>query len=153
MTWLLDGRTRFKPKQSGSSLYTFLLLRTVDRERKQEGDRSKRRRKMGVCFPPMFPNVCLVSKAGSMSGLLHPTGHECRNGPLNSRGSTSMLAHIYCPFPAAWEGLRDSTSSSNKHVEIDGSHTSQLRLAARFGEITFPGTNWEPVWGIKGTAH
>ena len=43
--------------------------------------------------------------------------------------------------------------SSNKHVEMDGSHISQLQLAARFGEITFPGTNWEPVLEIKGTAH
>ena len=31
----------FIPKQSGSRLYNFLLLWTVDRDRKQEGDRGK----------------------------------------------------------------------------------------------------------------
>ena len=36
---------------------------------------------------------------------------------------------------------------------MDVSHISQLQLAARFGEITFPGTNWEPVLEIKGAAH
>lgn len=36
---------------------------------------------------------------------------------------------------------------------MDGSHISQLQLAARFGEITFPGTNWEAVLELKGTAH
>lgn len=53
----------------------------------------------------------------------------------------------------ACQKLKSPASSSNEHIEMDGSHISQLQLAAKFGEITFPGTNQDFTLVVKGTAH
>ena len=150
VTWLLDGKARFKPKQSGSGLYSFLCCgQWTGRENKRVTGLSKRRRKRESILRWCFP----------MSGWFHGkfpywvySIQQVRNGSLNSKGSTSMPAPIFCPVQLPRRDW-DSTLSSNRHVEMDGSHISQLQLADRFGEITFPGTNWEPVLEIKGAAY
>lgn len=82
---------------------------------------------------------------------MQPTSAQIRPGM-----ELTIQLHIcqnLLPSPAARRDWKDLAPSSNKHAEMDGSHISQLQLAARFGEITFPGTNWEPILEIKGTAH
>lgn len=52
----------------------------------------------------------------------------------------------------ASQKLKTPASCSNEHIEMDGSHISQLQLAAKFEEITFPGTNQDFSLVIEGTA-
>lgn len=118
-----------------------------------------RRRKWGeggkvkVFFPPMFPSVCLVSREVSVLVPLHPTGHGVHRVDL----LIPRAPPPHQPAYAAWSSSLPETEetpapNANEHVEMDGSHINQLQLAARFGEITFPGTNWEPFLEIKGIA-
>lgn len=105
-------------------------------------------------FPPMFFSVCLVSKAVSILDPLHPTGHRAQGVSHSIPRFYQHACWYLLPLSSCLGGAEETLApSSNKRVEMDGSHISQLQLAARFGEITFPGTNWEPVLEIKGTAH
>lgn len=147
VTQLLGGRARFKPKQSGSSLCSFLLLPLNCRGRK-----NKRERRGEDRWGLFSSNVsqCLPGFKGS----LRPTGHRVHGAGHSPPGALPACLLVQtAPVQRPGRDRRDPAPSSNKHVEMDGSHISQLQLAARFGEITFPGTNWEPVLEIKGTAH
>lgn len=152
---LSGGRARIKTKQFGSSLYNCLVLPLDCRQREEmKGRRRWEKKKVGVLYPPGFPSVCLVSQAVSTLGLRHTTGHGVPEVDHWTPGDLPACL-LVSTAPSSCLGRAEETPapSSNKHVEMDGSHISQLQLAARFGEITFPGTNWEPVLEVKGTAH
>jgi len=151
---ILRSSPKVKPGSNPSNLaldctVSYCYGQWTGRENKRVTGLSKRRRKRGSILRWCFP----------MSGWFHGkfpywvySIQQVRNGSLNSKGSTSMPAPIFCPVQLPRRDW-NSTPSSNRHVEMDGSHISQLQLADRFGEITFPGTNWEPVLEIKGAAY
>lgn len=102
----------------------------------------------------MFFGVFLVSKAVCIMDPLHSIGHGVHGVSHSTPGVVSACPLVFTAPSNCLGGTEETLApSSNKHVEMDGSHISQLQLAASFGEITFPGTNWEPVLEIKGTAH
>ena len=91
---------------------------------------SKRRRKRGSIILQCFP----------VSGWFHRqlpywvhSIQQVRNGSLNSKGSISVPAHIFYPVQLPRRDW-DTTPSSNRHVEMDGSHISQLQLAPGLGK-------------------
>lgn len=53
----------------------------------------------------------------------------------------------------ACQKLETPAANANRHIEMDGSRISQLQLAAKFGEIGFPGTNQDFTLVVKGTTH